>query len=321
MPGSSDVCRMGPLYGDTQCTCCGDGIIQWNTCGPEPDCIEFIEQCEQDSDCPDDLDGKTLEGCENCVCKYKTNPQCDPDDAMVFDPQPEKDIPFEIKVTSDLPYGWVVVTVNGVNLGGPLSVDNIGGRWQWTWQYTATSYGTYDVRFYMNAEYDNPEVGIECANREFTISEEQPYCGDDFINQPSETCDDTDFTDGIDYGDTVCWIKVQDYAQSTYCRMVGEKPCTCCGDSIIQTAYGEKCDDGNTVDEPNSDLNQCRNDCTFCGDGTLDAGEECDDGNKIDGDGCALDCTTENDIPEFSFITGALAAISVLILLFIKRKR
>ena len=32
-----------------------------------------------------------------------------------------------------------------------------------------------------------------------------------------------------------------------------------------------------------------------CGDGILDSGEECDDGNNVDGDGCASDCTLDED--------------------------
>jgi cysteine-rich repeat protein len=34
-----------------------------------------------------------------------------------------------------------------------------------------------------------------------------------------------------------------------------------------------------------------------CGNGSIDPGEECDDGNNIDGDGCAFDCTAEQDVP------------------------
>jgi cysteine-rich repeat protein len=36
---------------------------------------------------------------------------------------------------------------------------------------------------------------------------------------------------------------------------------------------------------------------TLCGNGTVDPGEECDDGDNIDGDGCAFDCTVEQDVP------------------------
>jgi cysteine-rich repeat protein len=65
----------------------------------------------------------------------------------------------------------------------------------------------------------------------------EPYCGDDEINQPNETC---------------------------------EPP----GSEIIPGII-------------------CRDDCTYCGDGILDAGEDCDDGNNTDGDGCSAVCTNE----------------------------
>lgn len=62
--------------------------------------------------------------------------------------------------------------------------------------------------------------------------------------------------------------------------------CTVCGDG--EPNGTEDCDDGNGVDG-----DDCRNDCTlpYCGDGILDAGEDCDDGNNLDGDGCQADCT------------------------------
>lgn len=64
---------------------------------------------------------------------------------------------------------------------------------------------------------------------------------------------------------------------------------------------GESCDDGNLINEPNSDPLQCRNDCTKCGDGIQQATEACDDGNEIDegngaaGGQCRPDCTKCGD--------------------------
>jgi len=37
----------------------------------------------------------------------------------------------------------------------------------------------------------------------------------------------------------------------------------------------------------------CRVEEPFCGDGNVDPGEQCDDGNNEDGDGCSAECTTE----------------------------
>ncbi len=60
-----------------------------------------------------------------------------------------------------------------------------------------------------------------------------------------------------------------------------------CGDGQINQP-------GETCDPPGSPAgasgNECRDDCTVCGDGVLDAGEECDDGNNDNFDGCRNDC-------------------------------
>ncbi len=62
-----------------------------------------------------------------------------------------------------------------------------------------------------------------------------------------------------------------------------------CGDGIVNQP-GETCDPpGSNAGQPN----ECRQDCTYCGDGHLDTGEQCDDGNNINGDGCSATCTTE----------------------------
>jgi cysteine-rich repeat protein len=134
----------------------------------------------------------------------------------------------------------------------------------------------------------------------FSVAE--PECGDGEINQPGETCDPPGSNAG----------------QPNECR----EDCTFCGDDILDA--GEECDDGNNLDgdgcsafcedepfcgdgilqvelgetcePPGSNAgqpNECRGDCTFCGDGNLDAGEECDDGNNLDGDGCSAFCAIE----------------------------
>ncbi|MEW7986242.1 MAG: DUF4215 domain-containing protein [Candidatus Thiodiazotropha sp.] len=64
-----------------------------------------------------------------------------------------------------------------------------------------------------------------------------------------------------------------------------------CGDGIVDTDIGEACDDGNTIDEDG-----CSSSCQvepMCGDGVVDEGEACDDGNNMNGDGCSASCTIE----------------------------
>ncbi|MFC1647531.1 hypothetical protein ACFL10_00880 [Patescibacteria group bacterium] len=72
-----------------------------------------------------------------------------------------------------------------------------------------------------------------------------------------------------------------------------------CGDGNVDTAEGEECDDGNTVDGDG-----CEADCTLppapaapeCGDGNVDAGEECDDGNMNSDTGvCSTSCSLSSE--------------------------
>jgi hypothetical protein len=62
-----------------------------------------------------------------------------------------------------------------------------------------------------------------------------------------------------------------------------------CGDSFLDTSIGETCDPPGVLQPPNDD--ECRDDCTFCGDGIMDPGEDCDDGNDVDDDDCPNNCT------------------------------
>ncbi|PRP96109.1 DUF4215 domain-containing protein [Enhygromyxa salina] len=68
-----------------------------------------------------------------------------------------------------------------------------------------------------------------------------------------------------------------------------------CGDTVIDYADGEQCDDGNA-----DDGDGCSATCQVevggnCGDGNLEGGnaEECDDGNTQAGDGCSANCQLE----------------------------
>ena len=61
-----------------------------------------------------------------------------------------------------------------------------------------------------------------------------------------------------------------------------------CGDGIINVP-GETCEPPNSPAGPNGNI--CRNNCTVCGDGILDAGEACDDGNTNNTDACRNNCS------------------------------
>jgi cysteine-rich repeat protein len=69
---------------------------------------------------------------------------------------------------------------------------------------------------------------------------------------------------------------------------------TSCGNSIVDYADGEECDDGNVV--LGDGCNACKREVgSACGNGTLEPsnGEQCDDGNKAAGDGCSATCQFE----------------------------
>ena len=130
-----------------------------------------------------------------------------------------------------------------------------------------------------------------------------PNCGDTTLD-PDETCDPPG-SDPPPPGGNLC-----------------RTDCTYCGDGVQNGA--EECDDGNDVDNDgcrNSCLlpvcgddiisqdetceppgapqppngNDCRADCTYCGDGVIDPGEDCDDGNSVDDDFCPNSCSTDQD--------------------------
>ncbi|GIW40950.1 MAG: hypothetical protein KatS3mg076_1527 [Candidatus Binatia bacterium] len=74
---------------------------------------------------------------------------------------------------------------------------------------------------------------------------------------------------------------------------VGADEAATCGNGIVESGFGEECDDGNAVD-----CDGCDSNCTLstrCGNGILcaSAGEACDDGNTLAGDCCDATCQFE----------------------------
>ncbi|RLG24048.1 hypothetical protein DRN85_08305, partial [Methanosarcinales archaeon] len=133
------------------------------------------------------------------------------------------------------------------------------------------------------------------------------WCGDGLVNGPEE-CDDGNLNENDLCLSSCTWSFCGDgYVQAPNglngfmeeCEPPGTIGCfdNCtlyppiyCGDYDIDP--GESCDPPGSTDwGPNNDT--CREDCTFCGDGTTQApyGEECDDANANQNDSCLNDCT------------------------------
>lgn len=69
-----------------------------------------------------------------------------------------------------------------------------------------------------------------------------------------------------------------------------------CGDHVVDTTYGETCDDGiNLGGAASACAPGCKGMGAACGDGVVQtsAGEQCDDGNVMAGDGCSPTCFLE----------------------------
>ena len=167
---------------------------------------------------------------------------------------------------------------------------------------------------------------ISTQKSSLSSSSQAPYiCGDGFINQSFETCDDGNITEG-DGCSSTCRIENDRTPRSTK----SDNP-PICGDTILQQE--EQCDDGNTEDNDGCNSvcllesgrepvcgdtiltngeecdygianqyapNLCRPDCTapYCGDTIIDdrSGEQCDDGNTNNNDGCSSTCLIEQTI-------------------------
>ncbi|HWU86634.1 MAG TPA: Ig-like domain-containing protein, partial [Kofleriaceae bacterium] len=88
------------------------------------------------------------------------------------------------------------------------------------------------------------------------------------------------------WNDTNC--NVATFVVGRICELEPEP----CGDSVLQPALGEECEDGNAASGDG-----CSSICQLedgCGDGNLDPGEQCDDDNTVSGDGCSSTCQIED---------------------------
>ncbi|MEZ4401817.1 MAG: DUF4215 domain-containing protein [Kofleriaceae bacterium] len=107
-------------------------------------------------------------------------------------------------------------------------------------------------------------------------------CGD-AVTSSNEVCDsgtDNGLGDGSPYGGCGADCRLEPY----------------CGDGVVDTQYGEICDDGlNLGGDASACAPGCQSQGARCGDGVVQTqnGEDCDDGNTTSGDGCSAECGIE----------------------------
>jgi cysteine-rich repeat protein len=118
------------------------------------------------------------------------------------------------------------------------------------------------------------------SSGEFPIEFNDAAAGDTASSADTSTNPETSVTDSTPPpGDT---MTTSDTAPSS------------CGNSVVDYAMGEECDDGNIA--IGDGCNACKREVGgACGNGALEPsnGEQCDDGNKTAGDGCSPTCQFE----------------------------
>ncbi|MFW2390532.1 MAG: DUF4215 domain-containing protein [Polyangiales bacterium] len=168
-------------------------------------------------------------------------------------------------------------------------------------------------------------TGLTLTSQVITVTV-SAICGDGFLNDPSEACDDGNLSTG-DGCDAACLLEVGEPCtdgtdcSSNLCNIAAMPPVCAppvgCGNGVLEA--GEACDDGNNVNGDGctaacrlGDGNACTSDvecssgvCDMneappicepagtCGNGALEAGEGCDDGNTLSGDSCSPQCLLE----------------------------
>jgi len=127
--------------------------------------------------------------------------------------------------------------------------------------------------------------GVRDANEE---CDDGPYNSDSKANECRTNCKLFMCGDGvIDFGEECDFGSANSNTAPNGCRTSCKLPV--CGDRVTDTAYGETCDDGNSVNGDGCDSN-CQSEC---GNGKIDGSEECDDGscnsNSVP-NACRLNC-------------------------------
>ncbi|HEU5179235.1 MAG TPA: DUF4215 domain-containing protein [Candidatus Polarisedimenticolia bacterium] len=252
-PGTHGVCRTGPC-GTPGCTFCGDGIVNGD------------EQCDDGNAV--DTDGCrnscTLPSCGDGIVGNSPGETCDPPGAPAGNNGNNCRDNCTVCGDNHVDDGEQCDDGNGVDTDGCRN------------NCTLPSCG--------DGLINNSGCGETCDTNTFPGTAPathgpcrpgpcgQPaactFCGDGIVND-GEQCDDGNAVDTDSCSNSCTFLE--------------------CGDGIVGNTPGETCDPPGTPAGGNG--NNCRNNCTVCGDNHVDAGEQCDDGNGVDTDGCRNNCT------------------------------
>ena len=261
-PGAPNDCPVGPV--------CGDGIVDMGE-----DCDDMGESATCDADC-------TTAACGDGTINMTAGELCD-------------DAGESAACNADC---TVATCGDGVvNVAAGEDCDDMGESAMCNADCTAAACGDGVLNMAAGEECDDGGESAACD-----VDCTAAMCGDGVANATAgENCDDGGRSAmcNADCTSVMCGDGVVNMTAGEECDDSGESAacdddCTnaMCGDAVVNATAGEDCDGGGETAD-------CNDDCTpaMCGDGVMNAtaGEECDDGNTDDLDGCAADCTNEDE--------------------------
>jgi hypothetical protein len=177
------------------------------------------------------------------------------------------------------PGGGCDLLIGGDNLGTCVAVT-------WTSNVPAGGFLTNELIFTPSSPLVIDANAFPVCDLEFDVqlNDLEPYAGPDSDSDPLNTAVVAGFASG---GDAVCDNAME--AVLSEVAFIPLAPLPACGDLTIDP--GETCDPPASIPAlPPGNVNECRLDCTYCGDGILQAPETCDTGG-VPNRSCNANCT------------------------------